>query len=76
MRALVEAGAQMECRSNSDISPLIACIMKNRVPIADYLLSKGAAIDFKVKMSAMKEMLADMGTELKIVFGNHISKWP
>ncbi len=80
MKLLVESGASLEARSKSEISPLIACVMKNRVPIADYLLTKGARIDLTSKMSAMQEIIQGMSFDMKVIFNNHISipffGWP
>ena len=73
MKALVEAGADLEIRSRSDISPLIACVMKNRIPIAEYLLSKGAKLDFSVRMSALRDIILKMSLDFKVILDNYMS---
>jgi len=70
---LVNAGADLNVYDKSYISPLLACIIRDGLNIADYLLSRGAKIEFYAKNPMVEEALRKLSFDFKLLFHNHTS---
>ncbi len=46
--------------------------MKNRTKIADYLLSKGAEVNFKTNRVGVQQIIRGMNVEFKAMVGGHV----
>jgi ankyrin repeat protein len=76
VRALIEAKANLEHRSQQDVTPLLTAIMRGKTQLVELLLNKGAKLDLTTEnLLALKHISeAEMKPEIKKVIDRYV-KW-
>lgn len=71
---LIKHGADLEHRSQQDMTPLITAIFRGKVKIVELLLAHEAKLDLKTENLGGLEKIKDMNPDIKKAIETHL-KW-
>ena len=74
VKLLVRYGAEINFRDKNDLSPLLISIYRRKWQIAEYLISKGATLDYKCKNMAVLNQLNEILTPERLLYLENLSR--